>query len=294
YSPLMQAMETRGRLIEFAGGRLLFTYDDRGNLEQISLVGPNGEPDGDQLGVARVVARYDDLGNRSELATFDSNDRPHAINGIARTNWSYDAFGNMTQIASYNSAGKPVESAYGVARQTRRFDERANLVFEAFFDRDGQPTEGVFGYASARFTYDANDNLESSQYLDDQGNPVKTCVMWLYASERRRGRPASTDPASQLQAGDIILSYDGEELSCARIFSQRKRQESMTGAMKVLRVRRGDKVLTLQIPAGTLRRDDFLDSPLGPRARRMNVPGAPDFLSLTQTRALDHLKIIRP
>ncbi|MFM7148358.1 MAG: protein kinase domain-containing protein, partial [Gemmataceae bacterium] len=62
YSPLMQAMETRGRLIEFAGGRLLFTYDDRGNLEQISLVGPNCDPDGDQLGVARVVARYDTLG----------------------------------------------------------------------------------------------------------------------------------------------------------------------------------------------------------------------------------------
>jgi YD repeat-containing protein len=278
-----------GSTVSFPAGRLTFTYDDRGNIEEAGLTGPGGQPATDRHGVSRVQAKYDELGNLAELATLDADGKPKATpGGAARTTWSYDALGNMTEIATFGPDGALNASDFGVARQTRKYDDRYNLLEEAFFGADGKPTVGEVGYARVRFQYDADDHLTGSTYYDVEGEPVKTRVVWLFGSTRLGGAPGMESTAKQLEAGDVILSYGGKEVRCARLFDQLKREEGQEGAPKEVRVLRKGQPLTLRIPAGALRGDDFFTRERGgwrPRFGRPTVPGAPDPGAFIQTRS---------
>jgi hypothetical protein len=150
------------------------------------------------------------------------------------------------------------------------------------------------GYARVRFSYNADDHLTGSTYSDVEGEPVKTRVVWLFGSTRLSGPPGMEADARQLEAGDVILSYDGEELRCARLFDQLKREEGQEGAPKEVRVLRKDKPLTLRIPAGALRGDDFFNRERGggrPRFGRPSVPGAPEPGAFIQTRGEKQVEV---
>ncbi len=276
--------------MEFAAGRLLVAFDDRGNLVQARLFGPDGEPMADRQGIALVQARYDELGNLAELTTYDELGKLKANpSGIARTIWAYDALGNMTEIATYGPRGELLAGEFGVARQTRKFDARYNLIEEAFYGADGELTNGVVGYARVQFQYNAEDHLVRSTYYDDKDNPVKTRVVWLYGSNRLGATLGMEPAAKQLEAGDVILSYNGVELHCARLFDQLKREEGQEGSPKEVKILRKGEPLTLSIPAGALRGDDFFSRERGggPRSRfgRLFIPGAPEPGAFIQTRS---------
>ncbi|MFO0846797.1 MAG: hypothetical protein U0797_31270, partial [Gemmataceae bacterium] len=262
-----------GAAISFAAGRLAIGYDDRGNIEEVRLAGPDGRPAADRAGVSRVQAKYDELGNLAELATLDAAGKPKATpDGTARTTWSYDSLGNMTEIATFGPDGQLAASEFGVAKQTRKYDDRYNLREEAFYGPDDQPTAGKVGYARVGFDYDADDHLTGSAYHDVEGHPVKTRVVWLFGSTRLAGTEGA---AGQLEAGDVVLGYDGEEVRCARLFDQRKREESQEGAPREVRVLRKGKLLTLRIPAGALRGDDFFTRERGGPRPRFGRPAVP-------------------
>jgi YD repeat-containing protein len=271
------------RTANFAGGRVTLAYDDHGNLANVTLHGPDGESLTDAEGFTRVEAKYDDLGNLAELTTFASEGRPKANrNGVARMTWTHDGFGNLTQIATFGPEGQRVASVYGVARHTRQYDEQYNLVEEAFFGTDDKLTLGTFGYARARFKYDGESNLISSAYTDIEGKSVATRPVWLYRADRTNPLDMAAD--LRLEAGDVLLTYAGEQVRCARMFLQRKRLERQGGERKELRILRNGKTLTLKIPAGALRLDDFFRfSRTGPLPAS-RIPGRLEPIRVIETR----------
>ncbi|MFO0880235.1 MAG: protein kinase [Gemmataceae bacterium] len=258
-------------------GRCAIQYDERGNVESLIVYGSDGQPLEDSVGVARVEARYDELGNLSELASLDGEARPKPAGSVARRTWRHDASGNITEMATYGPSGQLVASVYGVARHTRRFDNAFNLVEETFYGADNKPTLGTLGYCKARYAYDAAGDLNSSSYFDTEGNQVSTRVVWLVNSDRTFDvvPPQAERLGGTLQAGDVILSYDGAELRCARLFAERKRKEEQTGELKQVQVLRDGKRLSLRMPAGALRGDDFFTGRGGGGPTRFAVVGVP-------------------
>lgn len=274
---------SRSGLGFFPSGRLVLTSDERGNVTRIVLQGVDDQPATDADGISRIDRVYDDLGNLLEESNHDTKGKLKAgPSKVARTRWGYDGLGNLTEIATYGSDGKLVESTHKVARHTRRYDSRYNLTEEAFQGADGLPTLGKFGYARAQFTYDREGDLRASVYLDLDAKAVPTRIVWLYRT---------TDTGLKLDAGDVFLTYDGKQVSCARLFAQVKRQEKQGGQPKELRVERAGKPVSLRIPAGPLRGEDFF--PRLPRSGFLFeiVPGSLEPFALIQTRARTHLEL---
>jgi tRNA A-37 threonylcarbamoyl transferase component Bud32 len=274
----------------FAVGRLKLGYDDRGNLDSMALYGRGGEPIADAQGVAKVHAKYDELGNLEELASFDAAGAPKAnADGVARSAWAHDSFGNLTEMTTYGPDGKLVASVYGVARHKRHFDDHYNLVEEEFFGPDGEPTLGALGYARAHYEYDKDDNLTKSLYYGADGKPVATRAVWMYSANRVL--PPSEGAEARPERGDVLLSYDGEEVRCARLFAQRKQREEQGAGKKEVRILRKGKEMVLRIPTGVLRRDDFFR--FGGRGRggaaAAGVPGMLEPSPFVQTRGVKHL-----
>src|SRR5262249_25339596 len=117
------------------------------------------------------------------------------------------------------------------------------LTAEAFFDNNNQPMLGPNGYARSAFTYDKDNNLTGSTYLDKNGNS-------------RTGFVVCTKDIRLLllglEEGDVLLSYDGKELSCALQFLH-PRSKEVYGEPKIqLQIVREGKKGTLGITTGPI------------------------------------------
>jgi YD repeat-containing protein len=274
----------------FAVGRLKLSYDDRGNLDQLALFNEEEQPSADADGIAEVKAKYDEQGNLIELATFDAEGKAKANRqGVARTTWGYDEFGNLAEAATFGSRGKLVANDNGVAKHTRRFDTRYNLMEERFYGADEELTLGSVGYARAEYEYDREDNITKSRYFDTEGKPVKTGVVWLYSADRIL--PLTDAKVPRPERGDVIVRYDGEDVYCARLFAQRKQREEQGTGLKEVHILREGEAMTLRIPSGVLRRDDFFRFGGRGRGTQVGLPGMLEPTPFVQTRGVTHLDV---
>ena len=100
------------------------------------------------------------------------------------------------------------------------------------------------GYATSRVSYDDLGRKTKLEYLDTNGTPVLTRVMI------DKVEPDSKSQRIGLQVGDLILSYDGEEVANIHVFNE---LELVKGERpRELTIQRDGKVLSLDVPPGRL------------------------------------------
>jgi YD repeat-containing protein len=229
--------------------RSTLAYDERGNRTEQAFWGADGKPWADASGAARYAVKYDERGNSTESAYFGADGKPvlHKGFGFARSTFAHDDRGNVTERAYFGADGRPVPDRHGVARATRGYDENGNLVEEAFFGTDGKPTPGHLGYVRATFTFDPDGNHTGSTYFGPDGQPVRTEVVAVEDGFQPEARAAA---GLALKPGDVLVAYDGQEVTCARLFVSRWRSQTPSPQPRELRVLRGGRPLTLPVPAG--------------------------------------------
>jgi hypothetical protein len=232
----------------YGHARSTLAYDERGHRTERAFWDADGKPWVDASGVARYAMKYDERGNLTESTYLGADGQPvlHKGFGFARSTFAYDDRGNVTERAYFGADGRPVTDRRGVARITQGYDENGNLVEEAFFGADGKPTPGSVGYVRAAFAFDQDGNHTGSTYFGPAGRPVHTEVVV------EDGFPTELAEAGgiPLKPGDVLVAYDGQEVTCARLFVSRWRAQAPGPQPRELRVLRGGRPLTLPVPAG--------------------------------------------
>jgi hypothetical protein len=137
-------------------------------------------------GYRKLASKYDDRGNETEWAYFDSEDKP-AIHkdGYHRVTAKYDDRGKLTELAYFDAAGNPALHKDGYHRVTAKYDDRGKLTEFAYFDTEGNPAQDKDGYHKTTVKLDERGNIievvlfdtlggKSVIKQDDQGNIIET------------------------------------------------------------------------------------------------------------------------
>ncbi len=96
---------------------------------------------------------------------------------------------------------------YGNAKTSRMFDTRGNISRIDFFDANDIRVQSANGYAWIRYLYDELGRETKREFFDVAGVPVFARVTI------QKVEPQSKSQRVGLQQGDIIISYDGLDVS---------------------------------------------------------------------------------
>jgi YD repeat-containing protein len=229
------------------------SYDARGRLIEETFFDPQGNPVRNDDGYVKATAAYDHRGYRIETALFDEYGYPTLRRG-----------GYATQRAKYNDSGLLLETAYigldgapvlheehGYAKERRTYDARGNVTQIAYFDPHDQLVQTVYGYAMKRAAYDDLGRQMQREFLDINGALVHTQVaIWKF-------KPGSNGQRRGLEIGDLLLSYDGEDIGNEHIFSE---MELVRGERpRELRIQRKGKIVTVDVLPGRLQGLQLVD-----------------------------------
>jgi S1-C subfamily serine protease len=97
----------------------------------------------------------------------------------------------------------------------------------------------------ARYAGDSTEAVERTS-LDESGREMKKAFVVTAVAAGRVGEKVG------LKAGDVIVSYDGKPLTSVASFLESRKAEGAAGPPREMVVRRGDALLSLQIPADPL------------------------------------------
>lgn len=149
-----------------------------------------------------------------------------------------------------HSRGVPLPEAYE-PEDERVDDEIKQRLAEqdvekllALLPPDERLVQTVYGFATVRYTYDDLGREIRWTFFDVYGEPVHTRVVVQKVEADRAGEQ------NGLRVGDILVSYDGEDIRDTRTFRE---LELMPGERpQELRILRQDYELRLQVPPGRL------------------------------------------
>jgi hypothetical protein len=238
-----------GRLVAARDGVARWTArdDDRGNRLEMAYFGADGQPALNREGIAKWTARYDERGNRTEEAYFGTDGQPVPNkDGVARLAMRYDDRGNRIEMAFFGTDGRPVPHRDGFARWAARHDARGNLTELAYFGADGRPALHKDGFARLTRRYDKHGTLIDEAFFGLDGRPLRLQVS-----------VESLVPGGQaqrlgLRAGDVLLSYDGQEVVNRARLTRQRLTERPTDAPRELKVLRAGEIRTFAVSAGLL------------------------------------------
>jgi hypothetical protein len=132
----------------------------------------------------------------------------------------------------------------GVAKVRFTYNERGQIAQRMYFDPDERLIQTVYGYASMRYTYDDLGRETMWTFFDVHGVPVHTRVVL------EKVKPDSEGEQRGLRAGDILVSYNGDDIRDTRTFFE---LELMKGErQRELRILRQDYELRIQVSPGRL------------------------------------------
>jgi hypothetical protein len=185
-------------------------------------------------------------GYRIATAYFDENNYP-----------TLHKDGYTKLLENYNDKGQLVEQVFvgldgayvlhketGIAKARLTYNERGQVAQRMYFDPDERLVQTVYGYATQRNTYDDLGREIMWTFFDVHGVPVHTRVVL------EKVKPDSEGEQRGLRAGDILVSYDGDDIRDTRTFHE---LELMKGErQRELRILRQDYELRLQVPPGRL------------------------------------------
>jgi hypothetical protein len=233
--------------------KLLNAYDARNQLIEQTTCDTEGQPTLGEDGYATARHAYDPQGNRIETAYFDEHNRP-----------TLHTDGNAKILKQYSDTGQLVESAYvgldsasvlhkkGHAKVRRTYNARGKVAQVAYFDPEDRLVRLIHGYAIVRFTYDDLGRETMRTFFDLHGVPVHTRVVV------KKMKPNRTAQERGLQVGDILVSYDGEEIRDVHMFIE---LELVKGERhRELRILRQDREVLLKLEPGRLTGLELADS----------------------------------
>jgi S1-C subfamily serine protease len=133
----------------------------------------------------------------------------------------------------------------GNAKVRWTYNERGKVARKAFFDPQDHLVQLVYGYATRHYTYDDLGRETTPLFFDVHGDPVHTRVVV------EKVKPDHIGEQRGLQVGDVLISYDGEDIRDAHTFfyelelikGQRQRE---------LRLLRQDQEVRLTVQPGRL------------------------------------------
>jgi hypothetical protein len=193
-----------------------------------------------------VQYTYDSRGYRIETTYFDENNHPTLYTD-----------GYTKVLAQYNDKGQLVEQIYagldgayvlhkeGNAKVRWTYNERGKVAQTAYFDAQDRLVQLVYGYATVRYIYDDLGRATTPMFFDVHGDSVRTRVVV------EKVKPDHIGEQRGLQVGDILISYDGEDIRDVRTFFNEL--ELMKGErQRELLLLHQDQEVRLTVPPGRL------------------------------------------
>lgn len=221
-------------------------YDARGNVTNQTYLGRDQKPIRIKSGYAETRMVYDRRGLMLSRAYFGPDGAPalDLSDGTHLTRWDYDAKGNWTNIVYLGLNREPIINSNGYARVTAAYDARQNQVAWACFDVAGRPILNTDGYARIARRYNTLNQLSEINFYDAGGKRLmRRQVITAVAPD---GQAAQAG----LRAGDVILSFGGEEVS---LQAELLRLIQTPGTeLRELKVRRGGQILAFQLKPGLM------------------------------------------
>ncbi len=239
--------DEHGRPADHADGNHRFTskYDERGNCTERTFFDKAGNVTRLKDGTyARVTAGYDDRGYTVEQAYWDEHGQPASHNDTNhRFTAKYDERGNAVEQVYFGPDGRRQKIKSGHARWTARHDEHDNQLEKAYFDEDDHPIRGPEGYARRVGEYDDRGEPKSTSCFDVDGAPMRM------RTSIKEVIPGGQGARLGLRPGDILLSFDGHDISNSDQFVNSRKA---TDPPRELRILRGTETLTVKILPGRI------------------------------------------
>ncbi len=161
------------------------SYDDKNRLTSTEYLGLDDEKTAYTLaGYHKIVFAYDDRGNMKRVSLYNSFGNLITYSGYwAEQVLSYNGGGQVTKAEYYNQFGKPVMTSGGYATIENEYDDSGLLLQTSYYDSAGELCDnysfvsnnylaGDRFYAKIKFQYDENGNVIRTDYYDPNDNLV--------------------------------------------------------------------------------------------------------------------------
>ena len=181
-----------------------FTYDNTPDIDSLTYI--------DGIGVHEYRTSYNDRGQCTEYASFDTNGTPVPLDsmGIARIARKYDSNGNQIFFGLYDSKGKPVNNGQGTCMSTSKYSKQNLLIEEIGYTCFGDTVLIDYEYhrngnVKKTFSYyygedadesnvkidsvDINDNLLKREYFSLKDSAIEIGGYHRYICQKRMLRP---------------------------------------------------------------------------------------------------------
>ena len=126
----------------------------------------------------------------------------------------------------------------------RIFDASGKVLRRDYFDANDVPARSANGYVRIKYSYDDLGRETKREFFDIDGAPVFTRVTIVKVD------PDSKSQRVGLQAGDMIIAYDGQEVADTWRFHELELTSGERG--RQLTIERAGKSLILDVSAGRL------------------------------------------
>ncbi len=246
--------------------KIVQTHDARKNLLEQILLNTEGKPARSEDGYAKSRSAYDARGYRTEITYYDEHDGPTANKqGCAKVGTRYNDRGERIEWACFGTDGSSiVAKMYGFAKERQIFDASGKLSQVYYIDANDGPVRGAKGYAKIKYSYDDLGRETKREFFDVDGTPVFTRVTI------EKVEPDSKSRRVDLQTGDMIIAYDGQEVADNRRFHE---LELISGERRrQLTIERAGRILSLDVTAGRLTGLETADKVPAAREKSIAIP----------------------
>lgn len=147
---------------------MVFEYDDRDRVTRKTSIGLDGQPRGNQRGLATKEYTYDDDDNWTAIRylTVDGSPSSDGTN-VPYFTHSYDKYGNIISEEYFNFEGEPMmRSDINAAAFHYTINDKGQTIKQTCYGLDGKPTTVSAGYTSNVVDYDGNGYPRRQTYLD--------------------------------------------------------------------------------------------------------------------------------
>lgn len=153
-------------------------YDENGYTKQSIFIDEIGKPvNNDIIGGTIVKYENDRKGNQLNVQYFDANNEPYeTFYGYSKIVAKYDSIGNQTEIFYYNKKDAlcAVENMDDIAGVKYEYNDRNKIVKETYYDTSNQPAANNNGVIVTICKYDDSGNfLNSLRYCDADEKTLK-------------------------------------------------------------------------------------------------------------------------
>jgi hypothetical protein len=220
-------------------------YDARNREKRVSYFGMDEQLVTQDDGYAAIEYDVDERGFLTTWTFLDPAGRPvKSINGFANVRVKRNERGQPLEFAYFDEHGRAaVNTRIGSGQRRITYDPRGKVFERSDFDVNGRPTTNAYGYATMRVSYDKYGHEVGRELIDVTGRSLRSKVIVDRVTRSSVGADAG------FLAGDIILTYDGEEVTTTDHFTNQL--ELFRGDRpREVRVERDKRVVGLALPPG--------------------------------------------